>query len=313
MDKAHHSIKQFMKGLWKHRELLLFVLPGFVLIIMFAYIPMFGVILAFKKYTFAKGVFGSPWCGLENFKFLFGSSGIAWRMLRNTVGYYLLFTIIGTICNVALAIALNECRNKYFAKFSQTIMIMPTFISYIAIAFIVKAILQNNTGMINSILRSVGHSEISFYMQPKYWPVIFTIINVWKGTGYGSILYLSALAGIDQEIFESAMLDGATKWQQIRYITLPMLSSMVAILTLLGLGNIMNSNTGLFYQVTQNIGALYPATQTLDTYVLNALVTNSASYGVTAAVSLFQSVVGCAMVIGVNRIVRRISPEHALF
>ena len=306
-----------MKGLWKNicqnKALLLMALPGFVLIVMFAYVPMFGLVVAFKKFNYADGILGSPWVGFDNFKFLFSSADTTWRMIRNTVGYYLVFTVLGTIANVALAIGLNECRRKYFAKVSQTLMILPTFISWIAVTFIVKALLDGQNGMINHILISLGQDPIQWYTQPQYWPVILTIVNLWKNTGYGSVLYLSALAGMDQELFEAAELDGATKWQQIRYITLPMLTSMVSIMTLMSLGGIMTSNTGLFYQVTKNIGALYPTTQTIDAYVMNALMSGGSNFGMTSAVTFFQSVVGCVMVVGVNLIVRRIEPDNALF
>ncbi len=305
-------MNDFLNNIWKNRILLLFVLPGLVLIIMFNYMPMFGLTLAFKNYSYAKGIFESDWSGFSNFRFLFMSSATTWRMLRNTVGYFLLFTAVGTVCNVALAIALNECRSKYFARISQTIMILPTFISFIAVTFFVKGFLAGN-GLVNNLITVFGGDKISFYSEPKYWPLILTLVNLWKSTGYGSILYLSALAGMDKEMFEASDLDGATKWQQIRYITLPMLSSMVAIMTLLSLGGIMTSNTGLFYQVTRNIGALYPTTQTLDAYVLNAMISGSSSFGVTTAVTFFQSFVGCFVVVSVNLIVRKISPEHSLF
>lgn len=302
----------FLRNLWKNKALMLFVLPGAILILLFNYVPMFGLVLAFKDFNYAKGIFGSDWVGLHNIKFLFISGDTTWRLMRNTVGYYFLFQFVGTVANVSLALALNEWRKKRFAKVSQTIMIMPNFISWIAISFIVRGLLTS-TGMVNSIITAFGGDPVSFYSDPKYWPVILTLVNVWKGTGYGSVLYLSALAGMDQEIFEAAKLDGASKWQEIRYVTLPMLASMIAILTLLSLGNIMVSNTGLFYQVTRNIGALYPTTQTLDSYVLNAMANGGAKYGVTAAITLFQSVVGCFMVVVVNLIVRKFSPENSLF
>lgn len=302
----------FWKNIWKHRELLLLVLPGVLLIILFNYVPMFGLVLAFKKYNFSKGIWGSDWVGLNNIKFLFSSGDTAWRLIRNTVGYYLLFQIIGTIAEVSLALALNECRKKRFAKISQTIMIVPTFISFVAISFIVRGLLSEQ-GIVNDIVRMFGGTNIQFYIEAKYWPIILTAVQVWKTSGYGSVLYLSALAGMDQEVFEAATLDGASRWQKIRYITLPMLSSMIAILKLLSLGSIMTSNTGLFYKVTRNIGALYPTTQTLDAYVLNALADGGATFGVTAGVTFIQSVVGCFMLVVVNLIVRKISPEHSLF
>ena len=213
---------------------------------------------------------------------------------------------------MVLAIALNECRNKRFAKYSQTFMIMPTFISYVAVDYIVNCFLNQN-GILNSFLKLNGIDVVSWYNEPQYWPLILTIVKVWKDVGYGSIVYLSALAGIDQELFEAAELDGATKLQRIRYITLPMLASMISIVTLMGLGNIMSSDTGLFYQVTRDSSLIYETTQTIDTYVLKALATGSAGFGPTSAVSFFQSVVGCIMVISVNMIVRKKTPEAALF
>lgn len=281
--------------------------------ILFNYVPMAGLVLAFKNYNFSKGIWGSDWNGIYNIKFLFLSGETIWRILRNTVGYYLLFRLLSTVADVALAVALNECHNKFFPKVSQTIMIMPTFISFVAVSFILRGLLLTDKGFLNSVIAALGHDPINFYSSPQYWPIILALVHLWKSTGYGSVLYLSALSGMDQEVFEAATLDGATPWQKIRYITLPLLSSMIAILTLLSLGGIMSSNTGLFYQCTLNIGALYPTTQTLDSYVLNALAEGGGNFGVTAAVTMFQSVIGCFMVVTVNLITRKISPEHSLF
>lgn len=311
--KRRTAMKKTIKRLCKSKELIMMCLPGIILIIMFNYVPLGGLVLAFKKFNYADGIWKSPWIGLDNFKFLFTSASVTWRMLRNTVGYYFVFTIIGTALNVALAIGLNQCRNKYFAKASQTIMIMPAFISWIAVTFIVKALLEGQNGMLNHIITLFGGSTINWYAEAKYWPVILTIVNVWKNTGYGSILYLSALAGMDQEIFEAATLDGATKQQQIRYITLPMLTSIISIMLLLSLGGIMTSNTGLFYQVTMNVGSLYETTQTIDAYVMNALTIGTTNYGMTAAVTFFQSVVGCFMVVAVNLLVKKWDPDNSLF
>ena len=300
------------RHIWKNRALVLMALPVIILLILFNYVPMIGSIVAFKKFNYQDGIFASPWCGLENFKFLFNMKSLTWRMLRNTVGYYIVFTAIGTVASVALAIALNECRKKYFAKVSQTILILPTFISYVAVSYIGECFFNTN-GLLNSTLQSMGREAIAWYQEAKYWPVILTIVNVWKETGYSSIIYLSALAGIDQEMMEAASLDGATKWQQIRYITLPMLTSMISIVTLRGLGGIVSSNTGLFYTFTKNSSMIYEATQTIDTYVLNALTSATGNFGPSSAVSFFQSVVGCIMVVVVNLIVRKKSPESALF
>ncbi len=306
--------KGMMQNLWEHRELALMALPVIVLLILFNYIPMFGSLIAFKQFNYIKGFWESPWCGLDNFKFLFGMKDLTWRMIRNTVGYYFLFTATGTVSNIALALALNEVRSRYFAKYSQTLMIMPTFISYVAVSYVLYAFLDTDKGLVNAFLVRMGRDEIKWYYAPQYWPFILTIVNLWKGVGYGSIIYLSALAGMDQELFEAAQLDGATKWQQIRYVTIPLLMPMVSIMLLMGLGGIMSSNTGLFYQVTRNSSMIYSTTQTIDTYVLNSLTTGGATnFGPSSAVSFFQSTVGCLMVVTVNLIVRKIDPESSLF
>lgn len=235
-----------------------------------------------------------------------------WRMTRNTVGYYILFTAVGTVCQIALAIAVHELVFKKFSKTVQCILILPTFISAVALRYIVSSMLQLEVGVVNKLIVNLGHEQINFYLQPKYWPMILTIVNTWKGTGYGSVLYLSVLAGIDGELYDAAMVDGANTWQRIRYITLPCLIPMVSIRLLLGLGGIMHSDTGLFFEVTKNTGALYPTTQVIDSYLLNA-INNASAYGQTAAATFYQSVIGCIMVVGVNLIVRKISPDDALF
>ena len=306
-------LKHFFRESFRNRALIIMALPGIILVFMFCYMPMYGITIAFKSFNYGLGISGSPWCGFDNFKMLLTNMTVTVRIVRNTLAYYFLFTAVGTVANVALAIALYECVFKRYAKVAQTIMIMPTFISFIAVTYIVNALLNTSTGMFNNILKSMGKSAINWYLAPKYWPAILTIVNLWKGTGYGSIMYLSALSGMDQEIFEAAEIDGATKGQQIRYITLPMLTGMICILLLLGLGGIMHSNTGLHYQVTKNVGLLYSTTQTIDAYILNALTSGSSNFGMNAAVTFFQSVVGCVMVVSTNLIVRRWDPDKALF
>ena len=299
------------KNTWKNKSLVMMSLPALAAMIAFSYVPMYGVVLAFKRFDFMQG-FGSQWCGFENFKFLFLVGDTFWRMTRNTLGYYLIFTILGLITKVALAIALNEVIFKRTARFLQSCVVLPHFISYIAISFIVYALLKNDVGLINKLIVQFGGENINFYAEPGYWPFILTTVNIWKNVGYGSVLYLSTLAGIDPGLYEAAKLDGANKWQEIRYVTIPMLVPMMIITTLLGLGNILNSGTGLFYQVTRNVGTLYPTTQVIDSYVLNAISTG-ADFGVTAAVTVLQSVVGTIMVVGTNLVVRKISPENAIF
>ncbi len=301
------------KSLWKNRTLILMSLPAVILFVMFCYIPMFGLVMAFKEFSFADGIWDSPWNGLDNFKYLFMSGDLAWRLTRNTVGYYIIFTITGTIGNVLLAIGINEMVYKKAAKYFQSAMILPTFISYIAVSFIVYGLLNTDTGMVNQIVEALGGKPISFYLKAEYWPIILTLVKTWKTIGYGSVLYLSVLMGIDQELYDAADVDGANAWQKMRYITIPMLVPTIVVMTLLGLGHIMNSDTGLFYQVTQNSGMLYFTTQVWDSYVLNSITSGTTGYGMTAAATFFQSVVGSVMVIVTNLIVRKQSPENSLF
>lgn len=302
-----------LHNLMRHKGLLLMALPGFVLMLMFAYMPMCGLLAAFKDYDFTLGLFGSEWVGLKNFELLLASKETTFRIVRNTILYWCMFTAVGTIMNVAIAILIYECTSKYFAKISHMIMIFPTFVSWVAISYIVKAYLNDGNGMFNNILTSLGMEEIAWYLTPEYWPIILLCVHVWKSCGYGAVIYLSALSGIDTSLFEAADLDGASKWQRIKYITLPMLKSMVSINVLLALGGIMHSNTGLFYQVTRNTGILYSTTQTIDAYVMNAMASGGNDLGSTAAVTLFQSIVGCIMVVLVNWIVSRKDEENALF
>ena len=307
------NLKKDLKSLWRDRELIIMSLPAVILVVMFKILPWSGLLLAFKKFSYAKGIFGSPWVGLENLKFLFLSGDTFIRITRNTVGYYILFTTVGTVCSVALAIMLNEMIFKRSAKIMQSVMIMPTFISYVAVTFIVNAFLDYQVGMINHAITSGGGEAIQFYMEAKYWPLILTIVRIWKGVGYSSVLYLAVLAGVDPEMYDAAAIDGANTFQKIRYITIPMLVPMISIRLLMSLGNIMESDTGLFYRVTKNTGALYPTTQVLDSYVLNAIMNTGGNFSTTAAVTFYQSIVGFTMTMVVNMIVRKKSPEHALF
>ncbi|MBO4509967.1 MAG: sugar ABC transporter permease, partial [Lachnospiraceae bacterium] len=227
---------------------------------------------------------------------------------KNTIFYYLVFTAIGTFLNIVLAIAIDQCVFKKSAKTMQTIMIIPVFISYAAVTFIVDAYINGSLGLINRVLGT----STSFYREAKYWPTILTIVKIWNSVGYGSVLYMSVLAGIDTGLYEAAQIDGANKWKQIWHITLPELFPMITVMLLLSVGGIMKSDTGLFYQVTRNSGQLYSTTQVIDSYVLNQITRNS-NFGYTSAATLFQSVVGLVMMLISNGIVRKLAPENALF
>ena len=301
-------MKSFLHNTWKHRAHVVMALPAFLILFFIMYVPMAGLVMAFKNFDYTLGIWKSPWNGIDNFKFLLASKATFVTMTRNTLLYYIVFTALGTFLNVVLAIAIDQFVFKKMAKTMQTIMIIPVFISYAAVQFIVYAFISTDTGSINHAM----DSNIRFYSTASYWPVILTIVKMWNSVGYGSVLYMSELAGIDTELYEAAEIDGANKWQKIWHITIPALIPMITVMLLLSVGSIMKSDTGLFYQVTRNSGVLYPTTQVIDSYVLNAIFKNS-NFGFTAATSFFQSVVGLLMMLFANGMVRKIAPDNALF
>ena len=301
-------MKDFLKNTWKHRAHVVMALPVFLVLFFIMYVPMTGLVLAFKKYDFNLGMYRSPGVGLENFKFLIASKDVFVRMTKNTVLYYLVFTAIGTFLNVVLAIAIDQFFFKRMSKVMQTMMILPVFISYAAVQFIVYAFISTDTGILNNTF-GMG---VRFYSTAGVWPIVLTIVKIWKDTGYGSVLYMSVLAGIDTSLYEAAEIDGANRWQKIFHITIPELVPMITVMLLLSVGNVMRSDTGLFYQVTRNSGVLYSTTQVIDSYVLNAIFKNS-NFGFTAATSFFQSIVGLLLMLFANGMVRKIKPENALF
>ena len=283
-------------------------LPAFLVFLIFSYIPMTGLVMAFKNFDFKLGVWNSPWNGLDNFKFLLVSKSTFSQITFNTIAYYVVFTVIGMLLEIMLAIAMDQLVFKKVGKVMQCVLIIPIFISFTAVQFIVYAFLSSDTGMINHLF---GVST-RWYMEAKYWPVILTIVKIWNGTGYGSVLYMSVLAGIDPQLYEAADIDGANKWQQIKHVTLPSLVPMITVMLLLSVGSIMHSDTGLFYQVTRNSGTLYSTTQVIDSYILNSIFHNS-NFGFTAAATFFQSIVGTVLILVSNAAVKKISPDNALF
>lgn len=301
-------MKSFLENTWKHRAHVVMSLPAFLILFFIMYVPMTGLVMAFKNFDFSKGIWGSAWNGLDNFKFLIASKATFISMTKNTIMYYVIFTALGTFLNVVLAIAIDQFVFKKVSKVMQTIMIIPVFISYAAVQFIVYAFVSTDTGILNNTL----NAGVKFYSTASWWPLILTVVKMWNSVGYGSVLYMSVLAGIDTELYEAAQIDGANKWKQIWHITLPALVPMVTVMLLLSVGNIMRSDTGLFYQVTRNSGTLYSTTQVIDSYVLNAIFKNS-NFGFVSATSLFQSVIGLLLMLFANAMVRKIAPENALF
>lgn len=301
-------MKGFFENTWKHRAHVIMALPVFLILFFIMYVPMAGLVMAFKNFDYTLGIWKSPWNGIENFKFLLASKSTFFSMTKNTIMYYVIFTALGTFLNVVLAIAIDQFVFKKVAKTMQTIMIIPVFISYAAVQFIVYAFISTDTGILNNTFGM----NARFYSTASYWPYILTVVKMWNSVGYGSVLYMSVLAGIDTELYEAAQIDGANKWKQIWHITLPSLIPMITVMLLLSVGNVMRSDTGLFYQVTRNSGTLYSTTQVIDSYVLNAIFKNS-NFGFTAATSFFQSVVGLLLMLFANGMVRKIAPENALF
>lgn len=297
-----------MKIPWRFRALILMALPGVLILFFFDYMVMGGLVLAFKNFDYRLGIWSSPWSGIENFRFLIASRSTFFTITRNTLMYYVIFTVTGMILEISLAIAMDQLVFKRIGKVMQSIFVIPVFISFTAVQFIVYAFLSTDMGMINHLF---GVS-VRWYLEAKYWPVILTIVKLWSGTGYGAVLFMSVLAGIDPGLYEAAQIDGAGKWQQIWHITLPLLKPMVTIMLLLSVGGVLHSDTGLFYQVTRNSGSLYDTTQVLDSYILNAVFHN-ADFGFTAAASFFQSVVGTMLILLANMAVRRINPDDSLF
>ncbi len=298
------------KKILKNKVLLLMLVPAVAYVVIFSYLPMGGIVLAFKNYKYADGIFGSPWVGLDNFKFLFVSDKI-WQLTRNTLLYNITFIIFGMIFEVGFAIILSELTNKVFKKIAQGFMFLPYFISWVVVATIMMNIFGDH-GVLNSIVTAAGGEKTSIYSNTALWPVVMVMVRLWKQTGYGTVIYLAAIAGISQDLYEAASIDGANVWQKIRYITLPSLIPTIVIMTLLALGNIFRGDFGMFYQIVGSNQLLLKSSDILDTYIYRLLLTTP-DVGMTAAAGLYQSVLCFVTIIAANWIVKKISPEHTLF
>ena len=292
--------------------LMLIALPGLIYLLINNYLPMFGVFLAFKDYSYVKGIFGSKWNGLDNFEFLFRTKD-AWIMTRNTLLYNAAFIVLGTIFAIFVAILIHELGKKRRVKFFQASLMLPNLLSWVVVGFIVYAFLNADNGFINkTVYKGLGLEPVSWYSYKDPWPFIRILVYLWKFVGTNSIIYVAGIAGIDQEIFEAAQLDGASKVKQILHITVPMLKPTIITLTLMAIGRIFYSDFGLFYQVPANSGRLFDVTQTIDTYVYRGLMERN-DVGMSAAAALYQSVVGFLLVLAANGLVRKIDKENALF
>ncbi len=293
------------------RSLLIMSMPAIILIILFNYLPMFGIILAFKNYRYDKGIWNSDWVGFKNFDFFFSSQD-AFRVTFNTIFMNFIFIITVTMGAVFLAILLSEITRKLWVKFFQTTMFFPYFLSWPVVAFIVYAFLNVDLGILNRFLEARGFEFILWYQKPEYWRYILTIVNFWKEVGYHAIIYYAGIMALDRSYYEAASVDGASGNQMRWQITVPMLTPLISIMVLLKIGQIFYADFGLFFMVTRDTGILYKTTDVIDTYVFRSLITVG-DIGMASAVGLYQALVGLILVVTVNWFVRRRNEDNALF
>ena len=303
------GIKQessFTRALRKNRVLLMMLIPAFLYFFIFSYLPMSGAIVAFKSYNFREGIFGSPWVGFSNFEYFF-KSGQAWTVTRNTILYNVGFIVVNTVLQMGLAIFISEIGGKYFKKVTQTAMFLPYFISWVVVGMIAYNFLNVDYGTVNTILNKLGMESINFYGTKWVWPIIITAFCAWKNVGYGTVLYLAAIMGIDQEIYEAAQIDGANIFQRIFKVTIPCL-----VPTLITIGNIFRGDFQMFYQLVGNNGPLFPITDVIDTFTFRSLI-QSGEVGMSAAAGLYQSIFCFITIIITNKIVKSYDKDYSLF
>jgi putative aldouronate transport system permease protein len=295
----------------KFRILFLMMLPALLVVTFNNYLPMFGVVLAFKNYNFSDGIWGSPWSGWDNFKYLV-QTDVAWNATVNTLVYNVIFIAVNTVCSIGLAIALNEVQGDRLKKIFQSSLLFPYFLSWVAVSYVLYALLGSD-GFINmGFLRWFGMEPVSWYSEPEKWRYILPIVNAWKNVGYYTVVYLAAIVSIDSEYYEAALIDGASKWSQIRKITVPLISPVIIVMVLLQISRIFNADFGLFYQAPLNSGTLLDATEVIDTFVYRNFLLRG-NVGMSAAAGLYQATFGFIIVLLTNMIVRKVNKENALF
>lgn len=299
------------KRMWKNRWMYLMMLPGLIYLLINNYIPMAGLVIAFKKINFSVGIWKSPWNGLKNFKYLFATKD-AFIITRNTILYNVAFIILITVTSLFVAIALSEVKNKLTLSVFQGSLLVPYIVSYVVVSYLVFAFLGSGGFFNKTILPALGINPINWYQEAKYWPFILVFVNNWKNIGYSSVIYMATIVGFDSSIYEAASLDGATYWQKVRLITIPLLKPTIITMVMLSIGRIFYSDFGLFYQVTQNSGTILKTTNVIDTYVYRGLLERS-DIAMSSAAGFYQAVVGFIVVMAANALVKKISPEDSLF
>ena len=312
--KANAEKRSFAETVKKRSALYIMLIPGILYLILFNYLPMFGMILSFKKINFRDGILGSAWCGLDNFRYALSSPSLI-AALKNTVLYNIVFLFIGLVLSILLAIMLDLLWGKLSKKVYQTIMIMPHFLSWVIVSYLVFGFLSMESGVVNNTILSIfGMDKINWYMESKYWPVILIIVYFWKEWGYSSILYTSALAGVDVQLYEAADIDGASVPQKLWYITLPAIKPIISMMLILKVGSILTTDMGLFYQVPLNTPQLYNTTNVISTYTYNLMTGAGANtLGMASATSMLNSLVGFVLIVVSNKIVKKLDSDSGIF
>ncbi len=303
-------VRDIGKELWKNKKLYIMALPTIIWILIFCYYPMYGILIAFKDFSYKKGILGSEWVGLKNFEFLFHYNGIG-RIFANTIFLNVLFIASTTFLSIVLALVFTEIQNRIYNKVVQTIAILPHFVSWTVVAMFLSGII-GSAGTLTNLIVTKGGDNPSFYTEAKWWPLILVILRVWQATGYGTIVYIAAIKGFDQEMYEAAKVDGATRWQMVTKLTLPLLKTTAIMLTLMSVGKIFNGDFGMIYAIIGDNSALYPTTDVVDTFVYRALRQLN-NLGMSTATSLFQSIVGLILVYVTNAVTKRVEPDAAIF
>lgn len=304
-------MKNLLRNFSRKKELWLMALPAVICVLLFSYVPLSGLILAFKNFRYSDGIFGSAWCGLENFRFLF-ASGKGWNITRNTFLYNMVNLLVSQGFALVIAIIISEMTGKWFKKITQSAIFLPYFISWIIVGTFVQNIFNYEIGTLNNVIRSLGMEAVNVYDKPMVWIFIIIFFNTWKWCGYNSVIYIAAISGLDRQCFEAADIDGANIWQKIRYITLPGIKPTVILVFLLHLGQVLRGDFQMFYQIVGMNGQLYDTTDIIDTYVFRSLLSGT-DMGMTAAATFYQSILCFVIIVTVNAIVKRIDEDYALF
>lgn len=314
-EPEDESMAKWLTNEWKqfknNHELLLMTLPGALYILIFSYLPMYGIVLAFKNFKYNLGILGSPWVGLSNFKFMF-MTDTAWRITRNTVVMNVLFIVIGTLSGLVVALLLFEITRKWSVRVYQSILIFPRLLSWVVIGYMFYGIMNPQYGLLNTLLQQFGIERVDWYSKPELWPGILVIAYVWQSTGMGSVLYFATLMGIEKDYFDAAAMDGATKWQVTRHLTIPFLYPIMTLMLIMAIGSIIRSDFGMFYTLTRDVPTIYSTTDVIDTYVFRAL-RSIGDTGMAAAAGFYQSVVGFILIVFTNTLVRKFAPDNSLF